>query len=125
MPRGSTKLGRVGDLSQLAPGLFLSNAEASANEALLGRAKITVAINCADDLKAAGHANLLALYEAEPSADLSDVSRLSWPLPDDPAEDFDLLSIARPLAAKVLDLRRSGERVLLHCVSGRNRSASY
>ena len=83
---------------------------------------MTVAVNLADNLAQAGFERLARLYanDAAPSG----VRRISRELPDAPSDDFDVLVVARPLAEELLPLVGDGGGVLLHCVSGVNRSAT-
>ena len=134
-------VGRMMDMSQIGPGCFLGNAAAAIDQDLLTKAGIGVVINVAGDLAAAGHAELEALYSTASAWDGArsagaSAARLSLALPDDPSADYDLLAVLLPKLPQLLELLAEGAKrsreegrapaggVLVHCVSGRNRSAT-
>jgi len=144
----------MGDLSQVSEKFFLGNAQAAYDAKLLTQLEIELVINVADDLTAvnprlaakydgttpvANAAQAIARNNsglAESSQDAEKFARRSFPLPDNPAADAlpsmtpavfeanllarvnDVLAELRPL------LDATPGRVFVHCVSGRNRSAT-
>jgi protein-tyrosine phosphatase len=132
----TARVGHMGDVSKVAPRLYLGNATAASDVPLLLSLGITLVVNLADDLAAAGFAALAeSRYKqsgAMNTAHAEDANgafcRRSHPMPDNPSADFDLLDFLK-FSCLIDDLSSiilGGEEgaVLVHCVSGRNRSAT-
>jgi Dual specificity phosphatase, catalytic domain len=121
-----------GEISQLSPSLFLGSARGVGNDDALLQLGISHAVNFADNLSDE-HAHVATLYADQPtgiesveSESVPSVRRLSFPLPDEPPDDYHgedqfitFLDTVLPQLQKL-----DGGGTVLHCVSGVNRSAA-
>ena len=133
----AARVGHMGDVSKVGPHLYLGNATAASDVPLLLSLGITLVLNVADDLAAAGFAALAEsrykLSGAMNTTHAEDANgafgRRSHPMPDNPSAEFDLLDFLKysclidNLSSIILGGEEGGA-VLVHCVSGRNRSAT-
>ena len=113
-------IGVIGDCSQVAPRLYLGNAAAAADTALLEKLGVTFVLNVADDLALLDPA-LAALYE-DGQKDVP-IERQQSTLLDAPPSAAYLTERLDTILETLTSAAEAGS-VLVHCVSGRNRSST-
>ena len=141
-------VGPAGNCSQVASRLFVGDATSATDLSLLWKLGVTLVVNCADDLAQTGYAQLAQDYDAEGWREMGQLldnewwrhlwrrpgnatrlRRLAYPLPDSPTRCEVCTLVHGGLwvldeIIRALQSERTEGSVLVHCVSGRNRSTT-